>query len=60
MLIRAYGMDMHVNPNYIVSMWKTVGSETYYFMNLYGESDRISIDKESYDLIVEWMERHDV
>lgn len=60
MLISADGLDMHVNPNYIVRVWKTGSFETYYFVKLYGEHDRIHIDKDSYDRIVEWMERRDV
>lgn len=60
MLISDRGSDMHINPNFIVSVWKTGSRETYYFMNLYGERDRIHIDKDSYDRIVEWMEQHDV
>ena len=58
MLIRAFGVgtDMHVNPNYIVKVWK-LGK--CYYATIHGENTDKHIDKDSYDRIVEWMEKHD-
>ena len=58
MLISDNELDMHINPNFVVRVWKTGGSETHYSMKLYGDCDRIHIDKDSYDRIVEWMDKH--
>ena len=60
MLISDNGLDMHINPYYIIRVWKTGSRETYYFAKIRGERDYVNIDKDSYDRIVEWMEQHDV
>ena len=59
MLISGYALDMHVNPDHIVAVWKTGSRETYYFAKIRDWHKDIDIDKDSYDRIVKWLERRD-
>ena len=55
--------ESHINPNFVIGAWRTRndlhdgGYEHH--VRMLGYNIHFSIDKDSYDRIVEWMERHD-
>ena len=59
MLVRdAYDEEFHINPNHVVKAYTTKDEEDY-AIELSNSDSTMWLDRESYERIVAWMEKHD-